>query len=59
MFGLLSEYKRWNRERHMSETTMSDVEEQLEESKKWKLQQKILKMESDRFNTILDILKSH
>ncbi|KAL4142938.1 hypothetical protein QTP88_005327 [Uroleucon formosanum] len=58
IFGQLSKKKRYGQERHMSETTMSDVEEQLEKSKKWKLQQKILEMESDRLKTILDILNS-
>ncbi|KAL4142925.1 hypothetical protein QTP88_005314 [Uroleucon formosanum] len=58
IFGLLSKKKRWGQERHMSETTMSNVEEQLEKSKKWKLQQKILEMESDRLKAILDILNS-
>lgn len=56
IWGRLAEYKQWDQQRHMSETTTINIEGQLEE---WKLKQKVLEMESNRFGTILDILKIH
>ncbi|XP_001944065.2 mucin-2 isoform X2 [Acyrthosiphon pisum] len=56
VWGRLAEYERLDQQRHMSETTTDNVQGQLE---KWKIQQKVLEMESTRLNTILDILNSH
>jgi len=54
-------FNRWKQEQNSRETMTNDFNEQMEkseESKRWEIQEKILEMESERFNSILDILNN-